>query len=160
MKSLVSFFRLNGPQRVMAVEAAAGLLLARVVVRCAPMRYWRRQVTRAADASHDELVLGRQAGRTVRAVARRLPFKAVCLPRAMAAHWILRRRGVSSQLVFGARRAAPGRSPDYHAWLTVDGKCVIGGRDAGIFAPFPTLGPRPESGTATTGSRAGGGRPA
>ena len=74
-----------------------------------------------------------------------LPFEAACLPRAMAAQWMLLRRGVPSRLVFGARRpAAPGGGNDYHAWLTVDGERVIGGRRAETYRPLPL--PPPASG--------------
>ena len=63
----------------------------------------------------------------------------------MAAQWMLRRRGVPSRLVFGARRkAAPGGGNDYHAWLTVDGKCVVGGWRAETYKPPPL--PPPASG--------------
>ena len=137
----------------MAVEAALCLLLARLLVRCVPMRYWRGRLHGAAagSASPDRQGVGRQGmdrqgvdrqgvgrivGRIVRAVARRLPVEVVCLPRAVAAHWMLRRRGISSQVVFGVRRAAPGRAPDYHAWLTVDGDTVMGGRNGAAYAPL------------------------
>ena len=152
----------------MAVEAALCLLLARLLVRWVPMRYWMGRLHGAAagSASADRQGVGRQGvgrqgvgrqgmgrqgadrqgadrqgvgrlvGRIVRAVARRLPVEVVCLPRAVAAHWMLRRRGISSQVVFGVRRAAPGRAPDYHAWLTVDGDTVMGGRNAAAYAPL------------------------
>ena len=163
MNPLAAFFRLPGPDRAMAVEAALCLLLARLLVRCVPMRYWMGRLHGAAagSASADRQGVGRQGmdrqgvgrqgmgrqgvdrqgvgrivGRIVRAVARRLPVEVVCLPRAVAAHWILRRRGISSRVVFGVRRAAPGRSPDYHAWLTVDGDTVMGGRNGAAYAPL------------------------
>ena len=137
----------------MAVEAALCLLLARLLVRCVPMRYWMGRLHGAAagSASPDRQGVGRQGmgrqgvdrqgvgrivARIVRAVARRLPVEVVCLPRAVAAHWMLRRRGISSQVVFGVRRAAPGRAPDYHAWLTVDGDTVMGGRNGAAYAPL------------------------
>ena len=122
----------------MAVEAAFCLLLARLLVRRVPMRYWRGRLHGAAAGSApvDRQGVGRIVGRIVRAVARRLPVEVVCLPRAMAAHWMLRRRGISSHLVFGARRAAPGRRPDYHGWLTVDGDTVMGGWNAAAYTPL------------------------
>ena len=157
----------------MAVEAAFYLLLARLLVRCVPMRYWRGRLHGAAagSASPDRQGVGRQGmgrqglgrqgvdrqgvgrivGRIVRAVARRLPVEVVCLPRAVAAHWMLRRRGISSHVVFGVRRAAPGRAPDYHAWLTVDGDTVMGGRNAAAYAPLLAPGCAP-------GWLSGGGR--
>ncbi len=70
-------------------------------------------------------------------MARRQPFEAACLPRTIAAQSMLRRRGVPSRLVFGARRPAPGGCNDYHAWLTVDGERVVGGRRAETYKPPP-----------------------
>ena len=114
------------------------------------MRHWRRHLEDgdaggAGNARRRQL--GRAVGRMVRRVARRLPFEALCLPRAMAAQWMLRRRGVSSRLWVGVRRAAPGRPLDYYAWLTVDGESVIGGRSASAYIPLPWPSP-PEAGGA------------
>ena len=126
----------------MAVEAAFCLLLARLLVRHVPMRYWRGRLHGAAvgSASADRQGVSRTVGRIVRRVARRLPVEVVCLPRAMAAHWMLRRRGISSHVVYGVRRAAPGRRPVYHAWLTVDGDTAMGGRNAAAYTPLLARG--------------------
>lgn len=79
----------------------------------------------------------RRVGRIVGKVARRLPFRALCLPQAMAAQWMLRRRGVRSQLVFGARRGtAPDRALEFHAWLIVAGECVIGAGEVETYTPL------------------------
>ena len=150
MRRLAAFLRLPGPERAMAVEAALCLALARAAVRHVPMRRWRGLVNAAvrdAPGPARRLALGRAAGRMVRRVARRLPFEAACLPRAMAAQWMLLRRGVPSRLVFGARRpAAPGGGNDYHAWLKVDGERVVGGRRAETYKPLPLPLPPPASG--------------
>ena len=147
--SLVAWFRLPRAQQGMALEAAAWLTLARVLVHHVPMRYWRGSLHTAASgqASAGRCALGRTLGRMVAGVARRLPFEAPCLPRALATQWMLRRRGVASRLVFGVRRAAPGEPADYHAWLTVDGRFVSGGRNAPAFTPLPVPSPRPAGGS-------------
>lgn len=140
MRLLVAFLRVPPRQQAMALEAAACLALARVLARHVPMRCWRGSLNAAvagAAARADVRGPGRTVGRMVRKVARRLPFTAACLPQAMAAQWMLRRRHVASRLVFGVRRAAGGRETAYHAWLTVGGKPVIGGRTAGAFTPLP-----------------------
>ena len=82
----------------------------------------------------------------MRRVAGHVPFPAVCLPQAMALQWMLRRRGVSSRLVFGTRRKAQDSGLDFHAWLTVGGECVIGAGEVETYAalpPFGGIGPRP-----------------
>ena len=149
MTLLASWLRLPSAQRALALEAAAWLTLAWVLVQHVPMRYWCRHVEAAGDGSDGvgRQPLGRAVGRMVRRVARRLPFEALCLPQAMAAQWMLRRRGVSGRLWIGARRPAPGQPLDYHAWLTVDGESVVGGRSAGAYVPLPWPLP-PEAGAA------------
>ena len=140
LRLLVAFCRLQGHQRAMAVEAVACLLLARVVVHRVPMRYWRGRIDGTEEgATPARRLLGRTVGTMVRRVACRLPVRAVCLPRAMAAQWMLRRRGVSSRLMFGVRRGAADRRLEYHAWLTVGGECVIGDHGVGVgtYVPLP-----------------------
>lgn len=77
----------------------------------------------------------------MRKVARRAPFRARCLPRAMAAQWMLRRRGVRSRVVFGVRRGgAPEPGLEFHAWLIVAGECVIGAGELEAWSPFLSPG--------------------
>lgn len=60
----------------------------------------------------------------------------------MAAQWLLRRRRIPSRLTFGVRRGGPpGRALEFHAWLTVAGKPVVGGAGAETFTPLPPPGP-------------------
>ena len=146
LRLLVSFFRLPGRLRVMAVEAAVWLVLARLLVGRVPMRHWSGRSAEADVPRDDRQALGREAGEMVRRVARRLPAEFVCLPQAVAAHWMLRRRGVPSRLAFGVRRPAPGRRPEYHAWVTVEGACVIGGRELETYAPLCAREPVAASG--------------
>ena len=139
MTLLASWLRLPPPQRAMALEAAVWLTLAWLLVHHVPMRYWRRHLKTAGGGSGDagSRRRGRAVGGVVRSVARRLPFETLCLPQAMAAHWMLRRRGVACRLWIGVRRRTPERPLDYHAWLTVDGESVIGGQPARAFVPLP-----------------------
>ena len=147
---LAAFLRLPGRRRALALEAAAWLVLACVLVRRVPMRRWRGSLNApvaGAAAPADRLALGRDVGRMVRRVARRATLlDAACLPRAIAAQWMLRRRRVPSRLVLGVRRAPRGGPSDYHAWLTVDGGRIMGGRHAETFTPLPALVPRPPGG--------------
>ena len=64
--------------------------------------------------------------------ARRVPWKAVCFQRGLALHWMLRRRGIRSVLVYGARQRGDGLAA--HVWVDVDGVTVIGGEEAPDFA--------------------------
>lgn len=145
-----SFLRLPVATQALAVEAAFTLLLARLLVAHVPMRYWHRRLDTGPESSPcpQRSVSPGKVARIVRKVARRLPFQALCLPQAMAAQWMLRRRSIPSRLVFGARRGrTPERTFEYHAWLMVAGQCVIGGGELDTYVPLspphPTNGDEP-----------------
>ena len=74
------------------------------------------------DQDHE---LGLRVGWAVEAAARRVPWRAVCLPQAIAAKLMLRRRRVASTLYLGIEsdtRLTP------HAWLQVGDRIVVGAR--------------------------------
>jgi hypothetical protein len=72
-------------------------------------------------------------GWAVTRAARHVPFSAVCLPQAMAARIMLKRRGVDSVLHFGAR-IGQDKPIDAHAWLDAAGVEVTGYPVAKTFA--------------------------
>ena len=154
MRALSTFAKLTAADRALALEALLLLLLAWLLIVAVPMRRWRRHVdiahgpqpgrvregdgkAPAARGSSRPMLEPRRAGRIVRKVSAALPFDPRCLARAMAVQWMLRRRGLASQLVFGAGRFGARPALRYHAWLHVDGRPVIGGGPATNFAPFP-----------------------
>ena len=147
---LCAFVRAPAAVKVMALEAVLLLLLARLLIKYVPMRRWRHRLSTAQEPGGpppEGRRLGRKVARVVRRVARHVPFRAVCLPQAVAAQWMLRRRGISSCLFFGARRrlrpatAPPENRPasgmDFHAWLTVGDACVLGGAERDTYVALP-----------------------
>ncbi len=78
---------------------------------------WRRAP--GAETSAGEI------GWAVTRAVRYLPFRAVCLPQAMAARMMLKRRGIGSVLHFGAARGQQ-KPLDTHAWLDAAGVEVTG----------------------------------
>ena len=118
------------------------LLVARVVVGHVPMRRWRHRLDAASNTagrpdpalSEDPLSTARDVCRIVRKVARRAPFRAVCLPQALAAQWMLRRRSVLTHVVFAARQR-PESGIEFHAWLRANWKTEFGAPFAGTSAP-------------------------
>ena len=57
-------------------------------------------------------------------VASRVPFRAVCYQKGLAAQYMLRRRGVDAILHYGVRSTPA--ALDAHVWITVCGKTVMG----------------------------------
>ena len=93
-----------------------------------------RVASAAAPAGPAEAALARDVSWAVTRGALYVPFKAVCLPQAMAARVMLRRRGVASAMHFGAAKGMSGRPLDAHAWLDAAGVKVTGYPVAKAFA--------------------------
>ena len=145
--SLASFLRLPATTKALAVEAAAFLALARFLVVFVRLRRWRHRISTAQEDHAPVPALAWKVSWVVRRVADVVSFTAVCLQQAIAAQWMLRWRGVASQLTVGVR--PEGRDPAqrlaYHAWLQVGGECVVGCEKVGMytaFPPFETAGQR------------------
>ena len=121
----------------MLAEAMFGLLAARIALMFVPFPRLARQFgtlvspsdprVRAArtDADFRQNSIAGDISRAVTRAARYAPFKAVCLPQAIAAHRMLRRRGIASVMHFGAAKGQI-KSLDTHAWLDAAGVEVTG----------------------------------
>ncbi|TCT07517.1 lasso peptide biosynthesis B2 protein [Aquabacter spiritensis] len=123
-----------GPRRqMMALEAGACLAAARVATGLLPFRIiagWLGPFVPPAAAPApfvraDHKRAAQEIGWAVRSVAAHAPFKAVCLQQALAAHAMLRRRGIPSVVRFGAGRG-DAKPLDAHAWVDAAGVAVTG----------------------------------
>jgi hypothetical protein len=124
-------------RRALLVEAVAALLAARARLAVFPFRKIARglgafvtpadervKAARTPGPAEQQAIAG-EVGWAVTRAAMHVPFRAVCLPQAMAAHAMLRRRGVASAMHFGAQRGKE-KPIDAHAWLDAAGVEVTG----------------------------------
>jgi hypothetical protein len=114
-------------------EALAALTLASLAIAFLPFR----RVAAAASApvrgpARIDPETVRRARSAVKGWSRRVPWRTVCFQKGLAVHWMLRRRGIPSVLLYGARREGEGLAA--HVWVDVDGETVIGGEEAAGFA--------------------------
>lgn len=118
----------------LAAEAAVRLLVARASLQILSFEKAVQGLGSFSPSGSDqELDAWRPAdvdtalavGWAVRAAARRMPFEANCLPQAMAAQAMLRRRGVAALLYLGAAPDGAG-GMGAHAWLDAAGVGVTG----------------------------------
>lgn len=131
------FAQIDGRRRALIIEAVLCLLLARLALVLVPFPQLARRLgvfvapgdARVAQArrqgSRAQMDQAAAVGWAVTRAARYLPFKAVCLPQAMAARLMLKRRGIASVLHFGAGKDGE-RQLDAHAWLDAAGVEVTG----------------------------------
>jgi Transglutaminase-like superfamily len=129
--------------RARVAEAAVLLLIAVLLIRLAPLRLWRRSLGRMAPAPADlsVTIAHRRIARAVVRATTWLPGDYVCLPRAMAVQWMLRRRGLPSTLVFGVVQGglASGDIHALHAWVETGSTVLIGADPTRRFARGLTL---------------------
>jgi len=142
MTRLLTFLRLSAKQRGLLVEAAAMLSAAGLVLRVLPFsRVAPRLGTHMAETPDAGAQTTAESARDVRwaveIAARRLPWHPVCLPQAIAAKWMLRRRGVGSTLYLGVN---PSAGLDAHAWLRSGSLIVTGGPVNGDFTVVSSFG--------------------
>jgi hypothetical protein len=129
-------------RRVYLREAAVMLVLARLVVRfVSPARIF-------AWADRPPRRLRRFATNEIGWVAWAVEnlggkpwMNALCLPRALAAHAMLRRRGIASRLCLGvARERGVAGTLSAHAWVEIDDNKIVGGVEAEAFTRLGTFG--------------------
>ena len=94
--------------------------------------------TEATITDEAVIVRAKAIGKQVRGAAVRLPFRAVCLPQAMTARWMLARRGIKTRLFIGARAVDGPTSHAFHAWLMLGSVCITGQHEMEQFQAFST----------------------
>lgn len=124
-------------------EALLALALARMAMALLPFRRiaaWlgSRGSETPATATRGQIRLADRIGWAVGAVARRVPWDSRCLAQALAATWMLRRRGLEGTVSFGADRGES-RQLLAHAWLRFGPCLVTGGAGHERFKPFTTF---------------------
>jgi hypothetical protein len=80
----------------------------------------------------------RQVRRALGSIRRRTPWKFTCLVRAIAAHRVLARRMIASNLVLSVTPAS-GKTVDAHAWLEVGDVVVTGSNEKEKYVPIYTF---------------------
>jgi hypothetical protein len=138
MRRTLNSARLVGwRRRGLIAEAALWLLVARLALVFVPfprLARWLgafvppadpRVAAVAAPTTPHQAQLAKEISWAVTRGAAHVPFKAVCLPQAMAARVMLKRRGVASAMHFGAAKGQV-KALDAHAWLDAAGVKVTG----------------------------------
>lgn len=128
--------------RFLVLEACTCLMVVKLMVRFVPFRFWAGDVGGARGVSEPGAEgerLARRIGAAVNRAAALLPLQVVCLPRALVARFMLRRRRLTASLRFAAgvqKAHSGGPAIRGHAWLTLGSIVVIGGGAPPGYAGF------------------------
>jgi hypothetical protein len=137
--------RLSAGDWLLAAEALGELVRASLAVALLPFRDVAAAASQAPVRTNrlpDDPDLPRRIRWAVDAWGGRVPWRAVCFQRGLAAHRMLRRRGCPSRLHYGvAQEEAKGLSA--HVWVSLEGRPVIGGEEAANFTCLATFPPDP-----------------
>lgn len=132
MDKLRSILAIPAREWLGLLEAGVLLALARLLILSVPARYWRLSLSEEGGESREHARLAASERDTVVAVSRSIaravrfaPVAFVCLPQALTARWMLRRRGIEARLYFGTRHAAE-EVREFHAWVKVGRTWVTG----------------------------------
>lgn len=125
------------------MEAGAAVAAASVAIRFVPFRKlasWMGSPGRLRPQKRETADVVARVRWAVNAVANRAPWRAVCFQRGLAAHAMLRRRGLPSTLHYGVRHTAEAELKA-HVWVTAGALPVVGVEEAAGFqrlASFPS----------------------
>lgn len=131
LRRLRSFRRLPWSDQRLFVQAIAWLGLARLAINTVPFARLTRRlgpsgIESAPEIPDSELVEARRIAWAVQTASCYTPWKSNCLPGAIAAKHLLRRRGIASTLYLGAAFKAR-TELEAHAWLRCGSLYVTGG---------------------------------
>jgi hypothetical protein len=160
-RRLRTLSRMSWSDRALAVESLAMLAAARLLVKATPhgrlvsrIGGSRIRTAEVSAATSSELSassqsvgsgVGSRVGASVERVARFTWWRSMCLEKALAGKWMLRRRGIASTMYVGMAR----KGSDFiaHAWLVGEGQTLTG---AGNVSYVPLAAFRERSGPAGT----------
>jgi hypothetical protein len=140
LSALRHFRRLGFRRQLVIVEATAALAAAAAAIAFLPFRKAVKLGSRPMPSTRSRIhgASVEEICWSVEAVARRVPWRAMCFERGLAAQWMLRRRGHDAKLVYGAR-LADRDGLDAHVWVTLADRILIGGEQAEEFQRLATL---------------------
>ncbi len=134
---------LSWPERRLLVQAAVALPAVAALIRMRGLRKsqaFLARLTPAVNNSGPEAdgpaePLARSVVRIVTAAAAHGPYRANCLQRSVVLWWLLRRRGVETELRIGTRKEDG--CFNAHAWVELSGRALNESRDVGVrYAAF------------------------
>ena len=140
-------WRLPRSDKLLLVEALFAVLGAWAIIRFMPFRRAIRLSSLRLTPRRSEARQVRRVCWSVDAVGERVPWRAVCIERGIAAQYMLRRRGFDARLHYGLG-FSDSRDLQAHVWVCVGADIVMGAgpvSDYKCVAVFPETELRPSA---------------
>ena len=133
-------------RRSLLLEAAWSLIWARIMLKFLPFsrlaQHFSRLPRKPEVTSESRTEICGQVSSAVDRTADLLPGKVVCFPRGIAAQAMLRRRGISTTLYYGAKASD---ALIAHVWLQDGDRGVLGTPEDGEYTVLATYPPKPQT---------------
>jgi hypothetical protein len=129
---LLRFYRLSAERRWLLLHASALLTAASALVSLCPFKVAIRFGSVSVKSPRDVAVA--ECVWAVEAAAKKLPWRTMCIEKGLTVQRMLRSRGINAILHYGARHHPESGKLEAHVWVTIEGRPVIGGEEAGAFA--------------------------
>lgn len=131
MGRLIRFLKRPGLERRLMTEAGLWMFFFRLLIWVVPFRYVETYLGTSieppagslTEAERERLLKLRWA---VEAASRNVPWEATCLPQALVAKAMLRRRGFANTLYLGVAKDQTDARVKAHAWLRSGDLVVVG----------------------------------
>lgn len=136
---LVRFRRLRAEQRRYLVKASVLLGFASAAVALLPFGFAIRFGCVPPSNRHADVAQQGDIVWAVKAAARRLPWRTMCIEQGIVAQRMLRSIGVEAVLHYGARHDATSGKLKAHVWVSVGESILIGGEEAAGFREIATF---------------------
>ena len=137
MYAAMRFWRFPAWRQALLLHAAVNLVLASVGLALLPFRQAIQlgsvRVRRGTKGRAEDVIWA------IEAIARRVPWRAVCIHKGLAAQRMLRRRGVNAMLHYGIGHGVDAEGLKAHVWVSVEGTPLIGGDEARTVAAVGTF---------------------
>ena len=125
---LKTFWQMSWPNRLLIIESMCWLAMASFLISILSVKHLSYfaslPVRKTILSAETRLKMIRQTRWAVLTCARRLSW-AVCVQQGLAAHFMLRQRGVPSTMFYGAALEQPDKLKA-HAWVRADDIDVVG----------------------------------
>ena len=128
MKRFRSFFKLPVTEKALLIESLFLVAFIGLALRIVPFRFFRKIIAARLTAEDRKKSVDwkkiNPIVRSVRSASRFVPL-ATCLPQALAAMFLIKTAGQSSNLKIGVAKDDK-QHFKAHAWLEINGRIIIG----------------------------------
>ncbi len=149
MRRLRKLYHLDWSDRILLVKAWILVWSLRLALWLLPFKWIRSVLSRIAGRQSErpgaDPEFPQKVSWAVTAVSRFTPGAGNCLVQALAANFLLKRRGYRSHLRIGVVKDEDGKL-DAHAWVECDDRTVIGGAGIERYEPLKPSGKPAEDG--------------